>query len=393
MAKRKPPLSTVVAFMSEEAQDQLREQAGVLSPLPLTAVLPDPEQPRQLLPNELMQMVITGEMSPVEAIQTWQERAETKAAAPSLQRNFQELQRLADSIAQHGLINPISVRRAPSRLKLPEGVQYLIITGERRYWAHVLLQVQERTIQEGVETREPDRIKATIASEGISVRAHQIIENLLREDIDAAEKASGFAALRNELSGRDASSGEGEVNHGSPLVSWTQVEKTLGISKRYRIYVTSILQLSDEAQTIIREHGLSERMVRPVSQKLKAYPELQARALQQIASWQQESEAEGGTSRAVTVSAEKLVDRLLAREESKGQKQEPSSEQRADPVQIHGRVKSLLKLLDQLSEAQWEALVTSLANNKANANIVADLQTLEERLSTILDGVDTQGDG
>ena len=117
-------------------------------------------------------------------------------------------------------------------------------------------------IQEGLETRDPHRIKATVATEGISVRAHQLIENVMREDIDAVEKAQGFLALRYELSGFE-NEAEGGSNHGSPLVAWGQVEKALNVSRRYRQYVTSVLKLSDEAQEIVRQHKLTERAVRP----------------------------------------------------------------------------------------------------------------------------------
>ncbi len=214
--------STVTDFMSPESQAQLRERAGILSPLPLVSILPDPRQPRQLLPGDLAAQVHSGELTPAEAMAEWQKRARANEADQALKRDLDELGRLADSIAQHGLINPISVRRVPGNTPVPAGVNYLIVTGERRYWAHVLLAVAGRPIQEGLETRSPETIKATIAPEGVSIRAHQIVENVMREDIDAVEKAQGFLALRYELSGIDEAA-EGGVNHGSPLVAWTQV--------------------------------------------------------------------------------------------------------------------------------------------------------------------------
>lgn len=195
--------STVTDFMSPESQAQLREKAGILSPLPLASILPDPHQPRQLLPGDLAAQVQSGELTPAKAMADWQKRARANEADTALKRDLDELKRLADSIAQHGLINPISVRRVPGNTPGPAGVNYLIITGERRYWAHVLLAAAERQIQEGLETRSPETIKATIAPEGVSIRAHQIVENVMREDIDAVEKAQGFLALRYELSGID----------------------------------------------------------------------------------------------------------------------------------------------------------------------------------------------
>jgi hypothetical protein len=378
-----------MAFMSEEAQDRIREQAGIVAPLTLMSILPDTAQPRQLLPADLSDGLAKGELTLAAALQAWMKRAAAEDAPPALRRNVQELQRLAESIAQHGLINPISVRRVPGHLVVPEGVKYLIITGERRYWAHVLLVSEERKIQEGVETNEPDRIKATIASEGISVRAHQILENLLREDIDAVEKATGFAALRQELSGRDPSTAEGEVNHGSPLVSWRQVENTLGVSKRYRIYVMSVLNLSDDAREIIREHGLTERMVRPISQKLRKQPDLQVQVLNRILAWQ--SKGEDGVDRPLTASVEALVDSLVVREERKLQRADAGdAAQKIGPQQLHNRLRAMLKALNSLGDSGVLSMAEALANNEANTAVVADLQKLEQQVTRLLEAIEAR---
>ena len=393
MTKRKASLGAAFDLMSEQAQDQIREQAGVVSSLPLEAILPDPAQPRQLLSNELIQAIYKGELTPAAALQQWMEQGGGKNAAPALKRNVQELSRLADSIAKHGLINPISVRRCPKRVSVPEGVKYLIITGERRYWAHVLLATEERTIQEGVETRSPDRIKATIASEGVSIRAHQIIENLLREDIDAIEKANGFVALRQELSGQDASVPSDEVNHGSPsrLVTWKQVEDTLGVSKRYRIYVTSVLNLSDEAQAIIHANGLTERAVRPVSQKLKKHPDLQVKALQQVVSWQQEASGNDSPNQTITAAVDSLADTLLLREERRQLRASgETTSEILGPEQLHSRVKSALRLFEQLGEPEMLGMAEALANSESGTSAVSDLQLLEQYLNQLLDAVEEQ---
>lgn len=393
MAKRKPALSTVIAFMSEEAQDQVREQAGLVSPLPLTSILPDPAQPRQLLSDASIQKVAAGEQTPIAALQEWINQAKGKGVAPALKRNIQELRRLADSIAKHGLINPVSIRRIPRHMSAPEGAKYLIITGERRYWAHILLQLEGREIQEGVETQTPDRIKVTIAPEGISVRAHQIIENLLREDIDAVEKATGFVALREELSGLDPTISGDRVNHGSPSkpVAWKQVEDTLGISKRYRIYITSVLNLSEEARSIIHNNGLTERAVRPVTQKLKRHPDLQVKALQQIVSWQQAGTSNDGPNQTITAAVDSLADSLLLREERR-QLRASGKPVTAPPgpAQLHSRIKSTLRLFERLGEPEMLGLVEALANSESNSAMVSDLQTLDQYLHLLLDAVEEQ---
>lgn len=387
MAKRKGSLSTVVDFMSDETQAELRERAGVLSPLDLNSILPDPNQPRQLLPADLAQQVQTGELTPTKAVVSWQKRGRSKGADATLRRDIEELERLANSIAQHGLINPISVRRVPGRANLPDGVKYLIITGERRYWAHALLAAAEREIQEGLESSDPHTIKATIAPEGISVRAHQIVENVMREDIDAVEKAQGFLALRYELSGIDVETGEG-VNHGSPpseseLVSWEQVQEALNISKRYRQYITAILNLDPRAQAIIRRHRLSERTIRPISQRLGKQPELQLEALNQIVAWQEAGPPE---EQAVTKAVDSLVESMLAKEERRKAKPEVAilSRQERQVAKLQNKIGATLGFLEQLGEDGRAQLAEELRAKEGYEETLDELQRLQVAIGEIL---------
>ncbi len=397
-------LSTVTDFLSPEAQAQLREKAGILSPLPLASIRPDPHQPRQLLPGDLAAQVHSGELAPAAAMTQWQQRARADAADAAPRRDLEELQRLADSIAQHGLINPISVRRVPGNTPVPAGVNYLIVTGERRYWAHVLLALAGRSIQEGLETRSPETIKATIAAEGVSIRAHQIVENVMREDIDAVEKAQGFLALRYELSGIDeggvnhgsppASEDqiEGGRNHGSPLVSWGQVEKALNISDRYRRYVTAVLNLDPRAQAIIRRHRLSERAIRPISQRLGKQPELQVAALNRIVAWQEENAGEE-QGQAVTKAVAALVESMLAQEERRAARATavPISKAARQAAELESKVAAALRFLDGLGEAGRTQLAQELRAKEDYAGTLAEMRQLRGALEEILGAADIDG--
>lgn len=376
--------STVTDFMSPESQAQLRERAGILSPLPLVSILPDPRQPRQLLPGDLAAQVQGGELTPAKAMAEWQSRARANEADQALKRDLEELKRLADSIAQHGLINPISVRRVPGNTPVPEGVNYYIITGERRYWAHVLLAAAERQIQEGLETRSPETIKVTIAPEGVSIRAHQIVENVMREDIDAVEKAQGFLALRYELSGMDETA-EGGVNHGSPLVAWKQVQDALNVSERYRQYVTAVLNLDPRAQEIIRRHRLPERTIRPISQRLGKQPELQIEALNRIVAWQAENAGED-QGQAVTKAVAALVENMLAREERRAARAQaaPASKQAQQAALLQSKVEALLQFLDKIDDKDLDALAEELLSQGDRADSIKRIQQLQYRLETLL---------
>lgn len=298
---KRPSFDAVMAFMSEDTLESVAaSETGLIA---LDLILPDPDQPRRLLPEHLHAELAWGRLRPRQLLQTWQQQ-------PDWPHNpkAHQLRRLADSIAQHGLINPITVRPPTGQDKLPGDIQYVIITGERRFWAHLLLAIEGRPIQDGLTQRPADMIQATIAPQGVSIRAHQFIENFMREDVNAVEKAWGLWALRYELSG---------VNHGSPsvdenaLVPWARVEEALGMSKRHRIYLGGVLELADEAINLIREANLRERTIRPIVQRLREWPDLQVDAIAQLMAWQQEDGEPGG---AITQAVERLVDDLLTRQ-------------------------------------------------------------------------------
>ena len=89
-----------------------------------------------------------------------------------------ELQNLADSIAVHGVVQPLTVRQ------LPNGY-YQIIAGERRWRASRLAGLSEIP----AVVIEADDKKATELA---------LIENLQRQDLNAVEEALGYHTLMNE---------------------------------------------------------------------------------------------------------------------------------------------------------------------------------------------------
>ena len=280
------------------------------------------------------------------------------------------------------------------------------MTGERRYWSHVLLSIEGRTIKEGTEVAEPGQIKAVIVQAGVSVRAHQLIENLMREDINAVEKARGLWALRYELSGVNhgsplASAAEPSiVNHGSPaqsnselkLVPWSQVEEALDISKRYRIFITGVLDLSPQAQTLVAEHHLSERVIRPIVQKLKTQPDLQVQALQQLIRWREAQDTDSDPGQPLVASTEALVAQLLDQAEAKAslepdRKSPPIARRSLGAEQFRSKVQGALRFLNKLEEPDLINLTQNLATTTQYAEVVDDLRDLRERIDTILEAV------
>jgi len=96
-------------------------------------------------------------------------------------RDFDEeaIASLADSIAQHGLIQPIVVRPTPTGT-------YTIVAGERRWRACRMAGV---TQVQAVIKEADDRTLMELA----------LIENLQREDLNAVEEALGYRALMDDF--------------------------------------------------------------------------------------------------------------------------------------------------------------------------------------------------
>ena len=393
MAKKKTGLSSTLFGGIDPYNRGEGEDAPVSARIALAAVRPDPNQPRRLLPPELAHELQAGNLSPGEAMAAWLEReAEGEAHA------LRELRRLAESIARHGLINPVTVRSPEPEEKVPGGGEYFIVTGERRYWAHVLLALEGQTIREGDAERSPQQIRATVAAEGITVRAHQLIENIMREDINAVEKARGLWALRYELSGvNDSSPGPGadmeggQVNDSSPpLVPWTRVSEELGISKRYRIFLTSVLSLSADAQEIVQAANLAETTIRPIVQKLREYPTLQVEALQQLVRWQEENEAEGGSQRAITRAVKELVEQLLSRRQTEAPAAEiveraaQAVDAEAQTQTFRRRLRSTARFLHRLPDGERLLLARDLALDSRYAELVEEMKDLRRQLDSLL---------
>ncbi len=90
------------------------------------------------------------------------------------------LAELADSIAKHGVIQPLLVR------PMPDG-SYQLVAGERRW----------RASRRAGLTQDPDVIKELSDDEAMALA---LIENLQREDLNAIEEAQGIKALMDTLS-------------------------------------------------------------------------------------------------------------------------------------------------------------------------------------------------
>lgn len=214
-------------------------------------------------------------------------------------------------------------------------------------------------------------------------------------------------ALRYELSGVNYSSppstqveaednssppsSETEVNYSSPqLVPWARVEEALGISKRYRIFVTSVLNLSEDAQSLVAGYNLAEMTIRPITQKLKNKPDLQLKALEQLIEWQN-SEEEESPGQPIVASIKEFVDKLLIDElvQTEIQTPEPAAPKRsrsvssAPVIRFRDKVRETLDFLNRLKKTDRVELARALQRGDY-ADVMIDLRILREQIDAIL---------
>ena len=184
---------------------------------------------------------------------------------------FQEeaLDELADSIRQHGILQPLSVRR--------QSIGYELISGERRLRAAQLAGVTDVPC---ILMSMDDRASGFAA----------LVENLQRQDLDFIEEAMGIRRLLQE--------------HAMPQ---EQVARMLGKSQSAIANKLRILRHSDTVLSALRETGLTERHARALL-KLRSEEEI-LRAIARIA---KESMS--------VARAEKYIDSLLAETEVKSPK-------------------------------------------------------------------------
>ncbi len=158
-----------------------------LARLPVSKILPNPSQPRKTFRED-------------------------------------ELQSLAQSIRENGLLQPVTVRK--------EGGAYFLVAGERRLRACKMAGL-----------RDIPAIVTDCEAEDSAVLA--LLENIQRKDLQMFEQANAIVNLLREWQ-----------------ITQEEAAKRLGMSQSYLANKIRLLKLSPEEQAEILEHGLTERHAR-----------------------------------------------------------------------------------------------------------------------------------
>ena len=208
-----------------------------------------------LLGDDVMKTESSGSLSlPISQV-------ETCSSQPRKRFDDESLQELADSISQHGIIQPLTVR------KLSSGY-YQIIAGERRWRAARLAGLQEVPV---IVIEADDRKAAELA----------MIENLQREDLNPMEEAAGFQSLiesyhmTQEEAAQRVGKSRSAVTNALRLLGLTPsvrklVEEGTLSDRHARALVPLSPSLQESAANAIVSGGLSVRQTEALFKRLSA---------------------------------------------------------------------------------------------------------------------------
>lgn len=208
-----------------------------------------------LLGDDVMKTESSGSLSlPISQV-------ETCSSQPRKRFDDESLQELADSISQHGIIQPLTVR------KLSSGY-YQVIAGERRWRAARLAGLQEVPV---IVIEADDRKAAELA----------MIENLQREDLNPMEEAAGFQSLiesyhmtQEEAAQRVGKSRSAVTNTLRLLGLTSSVRKLVEEGKLSAGHARALVPLSpslqESAANAIVSGGLSVRQTEALVKRLSA---------------------------------------------------------------------------------------------------------------------------
>lgn len=190
-------------------------------------------------------------------------QVERSADQPRKRFDEEALAELADSIREHGIIQPLAVRRLASGY-------YQIIAGERRWRAARLAGLSEVPV---VVVEADDRKMTELA----------LIENLQREDLDPIEEAEGYKKLmdsyrmtQEEVAERVHKSRSTVANALRLLGLCPEVRAMLEDGRLTGGHARALLPLSaamqKKAAQSVADDGLSVRQTEALVKKLTAKP-------------------------------------------------------------------------------------------------------------------------
>ncbi len=170
---------------------------------------------------------------------------------PRQSMDQEALQGLADSIKEHGLIQPLTVSEvAPGSEQARSGARYQLVAGERRLMAAKLAGL----------TTVPVRVRNVTPQQALELA---VVENVQRADLNALEEAAAYQQLMHEF----------DLTH-------EQIAQHVGKSRVAVTNTMRLLSLPAQVKDALKEGAISEGHARALL-GLDS-PEMQVAALREV---------------------------------------------------------------------------------------------------------------
>lgn len=260
---------------------------------------------------------------------------------PRTQPSQEGLRELADSIRQHGVLEPIIVRAIALTEYEGAGRRYELVAGERRWRACALA---ERTTIPAVVVSNADDDRAMLEL--------AITENLQREDLHPLDEAMAFGRMQAELG-----------------YSYAQIAERLGKSKGYVQNRMRLLQLAEDLQVLVAERpdtlghvieiakvndpAARAKLIAAVRDDALSFAATRARVQDLLQPIAEASPAETGSYLRKYDRAEHHKDQG---EEAPGAGALLTARERAAVVAVTAKVERLLDEVSEVGEADWAIL-------------------------------------
>ncbi len=147
-----------------------------------------------------------------------------QARSDQPRKNFENIEELAESIKEYGLLNPIVLSKNNDK--------YEIIAGERRYRASVLAGLKKID----AIVRDFDQKEIDILS---------LVENIQREDLSALEEAQAYKKLIDDFS-----------------MTQEEISKSMGKSRSYIANTIRLLKLNNDEREALADRIISASQAR-----------------------------------------------------------------------------------------------------------------------------------
>lgn len=147
-----------------------------------------------------------------------------QARSDQPRKNFENIEELAESIKEYGLLNPIVLSKNNDK--------YQIIAGERRYRASVLAGLKKI-----------DAIVRDFDQKDIDILS--LVENIQREDLSALEEAEAYKKLMDDFS-----------------MTQEEIAKAMGKSRSYIANTIRLLKLNQEETDALAARKISASQAR-----------------------------------------------------------------------------------------------------------------------------------